>query len=232
MFASLPPKLRAWIASLTSPSATHASGMLILLGILAALTEAQGHQEPIRVHSSKGSRSSSGSGYATTDYADDDTAADQDDSLLGAEAQAMTNQEMLYYVAMGMLVSQGLIRLLGFISNRRDAQAAAAAAAADMNNDVRRSKRGLTLNALEELDEEAKRRKADYLAALGDKAELIPSDSDDGDYEENETDESESEDEGDLLEESENEPEEEQPLMDTVESENEGRRRRVIYADD
>ncbi|KAG0077940.1 hypothetical protein BGZ93_003551, partial [Podila epicladia] len=39
--ASYRTKVTSWVASVTSPSATHASGMLILFGLLAATADAQ-----------------------------------------------------------------------------------------------------------------------------------------------------------------------------------------------
>ncbi|KAF9363157.1 hypothetical protein BGX34_004776 [Mortierella sp. NVP85] len=222
MLTTLPPKLRAWFASLTSPSATHASGMLILLGILVAVTEAhsaQGQDEPIRMHHPKVSRSPSQPG-------DEDT-----EGLSGAEVEPMSNQEMLKYVAMGMVVSQTLIRLLQYISNRRDAAAAAARKRdEDSQTAPRRSKRagGLTFNALEGLDEEEQRkRRAEHLAALGDKADLLPSDSDDDDYEESDSGSSESDDESEGVE----SEDEEERMDETMGNDNEGEpRRRVLYA--
>ncbi|KAK3820454.1 MAG: hypothetical protein J3Q66DRAFT_337212 [Benniella sp.] len=220
MLTTLPPKLRAWFASLTSPSATHASGMLILLGILVAVTEANSAQvqdESIHMHHPKVSRSPSQPG-------DEDT-----EGLSGAEVEPMSNQEMLKYVAMGMVVSQTLIRLLQYISNRRDA-AAARKRDEDSQAAPRRSKRagGLTFNALEGLDEEEqKKRRAEHLAALGDKADLLPSDSDDDDYEESDSGSSESDDESEGVD---SEVEEER-MDETMGNDNEGEpRRRVLYA--
>lgn len=194
--------------------------MLILLGILVAVTEAhseQGQQEPILVHHPKVTRSSSS-------HLDDDSGAVGVEGS-GAEAKAVSNQDMLYYVAIGMLVSQGLIRLLTFISNRREA---AAAAAAGKNDGSRRGRRGPSLNDLE-MDEEAKKRKEEYLAALSNNAELLPSDSDDDDYEEDSG--SSSSDNASDLDDSDADPAEE-TVEDSIDNDNEGPRRRVIYADD
>ncbi|KAG0360670.1 hypothetical protein BC939DRAFT_463379 [Gamsiella multidivaricata] len=187
MFASAYPKLRSWLASVASPSSTHASGMLILLGILAAVTEAS-VKEPIRVHHPKVHPASS------SRLPSEGTAEE-------AEAKALNSQEMLYYVAMGMLVSQGLIRLLTFISNRREA---AATGAAKKDDDLRRGKNSNGDDDLDDLEE--KRRRAEHLAALGDNASLLGSDSEDEDYEEESESESESEDEEEE-DESENESE-------------------------
>ncbi|KAF9434830.1 hypothetical protein BGZ76_007340 [Entomortierella beljakovae] len=180
MFTAAYPKLRSWFNSVTSPSTTHASSMLIILGILAAVTDAQNAEEPIRVHHPKVSSSKSNSaGEATT----------QD------EAKAYNNQDMIYYIAMGMLVSQGLIRLLTYISNRREAAALAAAKKDDDLLNKGKGKKGLSLNALEEVDmddEAIKRRRSEHLAALGKDATLLESDSDDDDYEESDDSESES----------------------------------------
>ncbi|KAI1315511.1 hypothetical protein EDD11_000692 [Mortierella claussenii] len=204
MIAAVSQKVRSWFASITSPSATHASGMLILLGILAAVTEASG-KEPIRVHHPK---VSSASQAAAGSAAGAGGAALEDE----AEVKTLNNQEMLYYVAMGMLVSQGLIRLITFISSRREAAALAARKKDDdllereegskRNKGKSKKTGGLSLNALEDLDEEAlRKRRQEHLAALGDNASLLGSDSEDEDYEESEEEsESESEEEDDFNE--------------------------------
>ncbi|KAG0285879.1 hypothetical protein BGZ98_005297, partial [Dissophora globulifera] len=184
MLNAVYPKLRSWIASATSPSTTHASGMLILLGILAAVTDAHSVKEPIRVHHPKVSSPSSSS-----------------DEEPAAEAQPMSNKDMLYYVAMGMLVSQGLIRLLTFIVNRREA------AKQNANKDNKgkgKKSSGLSLNALEDLDPETlKKRRAEHLATLDHNAELLGSDTEDDDYEGGSDSESESESEDEDVEEEE-----------------------------
>ncbi|KAF9178849.1 hypothetical protein BGZ51_007425 [Haplosporangium sp. Z 767] len=214
VIASVYPKIRSWVASITSPSSTHASGMLIILGILAAVTEAQSVKEPIRVHHPKVSTRSS-------DHADP-SASPSEEHQTAPEALPLNNQEMLYYVAMGMLVSQGLIRFVTYISNRR---AAAALAAHKKNDDLtgdddnsntnskaRKAHGGLSINAFEDLDEEAIQKRREHLATLNDNASLLGSDSEDEDYEQSEGEESSSdEDESDededdvLLEESEDE---------------------------
>ncbi|GJJ78417.1 hypothetical protein EMPS_10776 [Entomortierella parvispora] len=214
-------KISSWVQSLASPSQTHASGMLILIGIIAAATttDAQSVHEPVR-----GAKAPSSPGDATSDP----LSAKGGD----AEVKEYNNQDILYYVAMGMLVSQGLIRLITFISDRR---AAAALAAAKKNDDLNasqkkssRKKSGLTMNAFEELDEEAIQKRKEHLATLGEKAELLGSDTEDEDYEEDsEEEESESE------EEEEEDSEEEEEDIEESESESEiERRRRVLAAGD
>ncbi|KAG9320872.1 hypothetical protein KVV02_000066 [Mortierella alpina] len=238
-------KVRSWAASITSPSSTHASGMLIILGILAAVTDAQSVKEPIRVHHPKVASSRSQAAAAS-----DPNAAGSSDKLGanhegGADAQQINSQEMMYYLAMGMLVSQGLIRLITFISNRREAAALAAQKKNDdllqddTNNEdndsatagAKKTKRkGLSLNALEDLDEEMlKQKRKEHLAALGDNASLLGSDSEDDDYEQSD-EESSSEEE---LEEEEEESEEDEEAVEDSESEGEiERRRRVLAAGD
>ncbi|KAF9959903.1 hypothetical protein BGZ72_008555 [Mortierella alpina] len=239
-------KVRSWAASITSPSSTHASGMLIILGILAAVTDAQSIKEPIRVHhpkvaSSRGSHAAASDGSSSSS---DKLGAHPDG---GADAKQINNQEMLYYLAMGMLVSQGLIRLITFISNRREAAALAAQKKNDdllqddddnedglhkENDSARKGKktRGLSLNALEDLDDEVlKQKRREHLAALGDGASLLGSDSEDEDYEQSE-EESSSEEE---LEEEEEDESEEEDVVEDSESEGEiERRRRVLAAGD
>ncbi|KAF9102910.1 hypothetical protein BGX27_010814, partial [Mortierella sp. AM989] len=188
MFTAVYPKLRSWFASITSPSTTHASGMLIILGILAAVTDAQSVKEPIQARHPKGPSSSNPNSDSATE-------------------EKTNNQDMLYYIAMGMLASQGLIRLVTYISNRREAAALAAQKKDDdlSTNKGKGKKDGLSLNALDELemDEEAiKRRRSEHLASLGVNATLLESDSEDDDYEESVGEsESDSDDESELEEE-------------------------------
>ncbi|KAG0044253.1 hypothetical protein BGZ83_010498 [Gryganskiella cystojenkinii] len=220
-------KVASWVQSLASPSQTHASGMLILIGLLAAATtatttDAQSVHEPVHPNTP-------GSGAGASKPRTGAAAPGQKPT----EAKESTNQEILYYVAMGMLVSQGLIRLFTYISSRREAAALAAAKKNDdlSSNKKSRKKSGLSLNAFEDLDEESiKKRKAD-LATLGEKAELLGSDTEDEDYEE--SDEEESEDEDEDEEEDESEEEEEEEVGEESESEGEiERRRRVLIAGD
>ncbi|KAF9098734.1 hypothetical protein BGX29_007470 [Mortierella sp. GBA35] len=182
------PKVRSWISTATSPSTTHASGMLIILGILAAVTDAQ---KP-----------------AAASHHDAPKASSPKDGSTGTSAQdSQQNQDMLYYLALGMLVSQGLIRLFGYISSRREA---AAVAARKKDDDLVREKR-----------------KADLQTLADSTSPLLGSDTEDDDYEEESESESESDDEE--LEESEEEEDEE------VDSESETeiqRRRRVLAAGD
>ncbi|KAF9286488.1 hypothetical protein BGZ68_002856 [Mortierella alpina] len=228
-------KVRSWAASITSPSSTHASGMLIILGILAAVTDAQSVKEPIRVHHPKVASRSNGAAAA------DKLGANQDG---GADAKQINHQEMMYYLAMGMLVSQGLIRLVTFISNRREAAALAARKKDDdllqdndeddTNDSAKKNRRkGLSLNALEDLDEEIlKQKRREHLAALGDNASLLGSDSEDDDYEQSD-EESSSEEELEDEEEEEDESEEDEIAGEDSESEGEiERRRRVLAAGD
>ncbi|KAG0252759.1 hypothetical protein BG011_006818 [Mortierella polycephala] len=205
VIASVYPKVRSWVASITSPSSTHASGMLIILGILAAVTEAQSVKEPIRVHHPKVSARPS-------DHADPSASSPskEHEHQSSPEALPLNNQEMLYYVAMGMLVSQGLIRFVTYISNRRTAAAAQAAhkknddLAGDddgddentnTNNKARKARGGLSINAFEDLDEEAIQKRKEHLAALNDNASLLGSDSEDEDYEQSEGEETSSDEE-------------------------------------
>ncbi|KAF9347350.1 hypothetical protein BGX26_001162 [Mortierella sp. AD094] len=188
MFATAYPKLRSWFASITSPSTTHASGMLIILGILAAVTDAQSVKEPITAQNPKSPSSSNPTAGQATETNPNEKSG---------------NQDMIYQLALGMLVSQGLIRLISYISNRREAAALAAQKKDDdlLNNNNNKKgkgkKSGLSLNALDEmdLDEEAiKKRRSEHLASLSNNATLLESDSEDEDYEESEEDgESESE---------------------------------------
>ena len=189
--------------------------MLILIGIIAAATttDAQSVRQPVGVKVGSSSPESS------------DRQPQQGGE--GAEVKEYNNQDLLYYVAMGMLVSQGLIRLITFISNRREAAALAAAKKNDdLNGGQKRRKKGLSLNAFEDLDEETIKKRKEHLATLGDKAELLGSDTEDEDYEED-SEESESE------EEEEEEGSEEEDEEDVEESESEiERRRRVLAAGD
>ncbi|KAF9999154.1 hypothetical protein BGZ80_011696 [Entomortierella chlamydospora] len=191
MFATAYPKLRSWLASITSPSTTHASGMLIILGILAAVADAESVKEPIAARNPKSSSSNPTAGQTTESNPNEKSG----------------NQDMIYQLALGMLVSQGLIRLITYISNRREAAALAAQKKDDdlLNNTTNGDKKGkgkesggLSLNALDEmdLDEEAiRKRRSEHLASLSNNATLLESDSEDEDYEESEgDDESESED--------------------------------------
>ncbi|KAG0211476.1 hypothetical protein BGX28_007837 [Mortierella sp. GBA30] len=218
--ASVYPKVRSWLASVASPSSTHASGMLIILGILAAVTDAESVKEPIRVHHPKVSSSRPGQEKrGTTDE--------------GADAKQINNQEMLYYVAMGMLVSQGLIRLITFISSRREAAALARQKKDDDllldTSNGKKKKSGLSLNALEDLDEETlKQKRREHLATLGDNATLLESDSEDEDYEQTDEEESSSEEEE---EEEIEEEEEEEEVEEEEESEGEIERRRRVLAE-
>ncbi|KAG0273396.1 hypothetical protein BGZ95_010791 [Linnemannia exigua] len=188
--ASAYPKVRSWISTATSPSTTHASGMLIILGILAAVTDAQPDSD------------SSSDAYDHETYHDafsKPAAPVKDDSK--------SQQEMLYYIAMGMLVSQGLIRLITFISNRREA---AATAARKKDDDLAASEK----------------RKADLKTLADASAPLLGSDTEDDDYEAESESESESEEE---------EEEEEDVEESEVDSESETeiqRRRRVLAAGD
>ncbi|KAF9932148.1 hypothetical protein FBU30_008835 [Linnemannia zychae] len=170
-----------------SPSTTHASGMLIILGILAAVTDA--HPD-------------------TSSSSQDDVHPDFDDMYsqprIPVKDEAKTQQEMLYYIALGMLVSQGLIRLITFISNRREK---AALAAQKKDDDLAREKR-----------------KADLKTLADTTAPLLDSDTEDDDYEAESESESESEEE---------EEEEEVESEIDSESETEiQRRRRVLAAGD
>jgi hypothetical protein len=214
-------KIASWVQSLASPSQTHASGMLILIGLLAAATtatttDAQSVHEPVRAKDSSSPKSADGSTTAPGEI----------------PAKEYNNQDLLYYMAMGMLVSQGIIRLITFVSSRREA---AALAAAKKNDDLHVDKKGkgrrkgLSLNALEELDEETIKKRKEHLATLGEKAELLGSDTEDDDYEEDSEEESESEEE----EEEESEEEEEEVVVEESESEGEiERRRRVLITGD
>lgn len=207
-------KISSWVQSLASPSQTHASGMLILIGIIAAATttDAQSVHEPVRAKAG---------GASSPDASSDQQGGE-------AEAKDYKNQDLIYYMAMGMLVSQGLIRLFTFISNRREAAALAAAKKNDDLTQKKPRKKGLSLNAFEELDEEAIKKRKEHLATLGDKAELLGSDTEDDDYEEDSEEESESEEEGE-----EDESEEEEEEIEESESESEiERRRRVLAAGD
>ncbi|KAF9905214.1 hypothetical protein EC991_001917 [Linnemannia zychae] len=185
--ASTYPKVRSWISTATSPSTTHASGMLIILGILAAVTDAQ-------------------SDAVDSDAYDHDTYGDAfSKPVLPVKDEAKSQQEMIYYIALGMLVSQGLIRLITYISNRREAAATAA------------RKKDDDLAALE-------KRKADLKTLADASAPLLGSDTEDDDYEAESESESESEDE-----------EEEEDVESEVDSESETeiqRRRRVLAAGD
>ncbi|KAF9150752.1 hypothetical protein BG015_007422 [Linnemannia schmuckeri] len=191
--ASAYPKVRSWISTATSPSTTHASGMLIILGILAAVTDA--HPDSHDSHDNA--------------YAHDDQ--DLPPHLRAQAAkpvdEAKSQQDMIYYIALGMLVSQGLIRLITYISNRREA---AALAARKKDDDLAREKR-----------------KADLKTLADASSPLLGSDTEDDDYEEESESESESEDEEEEVEEEEEESE--------VDSESETeiqRRRRVLAAGD
>ncbi|KAG0082696.1 hypothetical protein BGZ92_011479 [Podila epicladia] len=138
--ASYRTKVTSWVASVTSPSATHASGMLILFGLLAATADAQVVKE-----------SSSSPRHPD---------AKDPSSSEGDTEDKPANQDMLYYIAMGMLVSQALIRFLTWISERREKAAEAARKKDDdLAQDAKKSKRakknGLSLDAFEGLDEEA-----------------------------------------------------------------------------
>ncbi|KAF9918014.1 hypothetical protein BX616_010598 [Lobosporangium transversale] len=195
MIATTSQKLRSWFASITSPSATHASGMLILVAILAAVTEA--HADSVAagsertIYSHHHPKDSSSSNQASDAHSRDLPFKSEEQE---AETKALNNQDMLYYVALGMLVSQGLIRLITFISNRREA----AARKEDNGSEKKSRKDDLSLNALEDLDEETlKRRRQEHLATLAQQAPLLGSDSEDEDYEEG-TSESESESEEDI----------------------------------
>ncbi|KAF8931302.1 hypothetical protein BGZ52_012896 [Haplosporangium bisporale] len=170
--ASYRTKVASWVASVTSPSATHASGMLILFGLLAATTDAQVVKD-------------SSSSPHHPDAKDPSSSTESE-----AEVKPVNQQDMLYYIAMGMLVSQGLIRLFTWISERRERAAEAALKKNDgVEGDAKKSKRtkkGLTLDAFEGLDEEALLKRKQDLAALGETASLLGSDSEDDDYEESE----------------------------------------------
>ncbi|KAG0015059.1 hypothetical protein BGZ82_001541 [Podila clonocystis] len=208
--ASYRTKVASWVASVTSPSATHASGMLILFGLLAATTDAQVVKD-------------SSSSPHHPDAKDPSSAE-------GDAEDKPANQDMLYYIAMGMLVSQGLIRLITWISDRREK---AAEAARKKDDDLaiqdkkskRAKKNGLTLDAFEGLDEEALLKRQQDLAALGETASLLGSDSEDDDYEESEEESSEEEEE-----EEEDSEEEEEEEEDESESEGEIERRRRVLA--
>lgn len=208
--ASYRTKVASWVASVTSPSATHASGMLILFGLLAATTDAQVVKD-------------SSSSPHHPDAKDPSSSTEGD-----AEVKPVNQQDMLYYIAMGMLVSQGLIRLLTWISERRERAAEAARKKNDdLEGDAKKSKRtkkGLTLDAFEGLDEEALLKRKQDLAALGETASLLGSDSEDDDYEESEEESSEEE------EEEEDSEEEEEEDEDDSESEGEIERRRRVLA--
>ncbi|KAF9543771.1 hypothetical protein EC957_000466 [Mortierella hygrophila] len=189
--ASAYPKVRSWISTATSPSTTHASGMLIILGILAAVTEA--HPD----HSS--------SAENTYTHDDQDLPPHLRQQAAKPVDEAKSQQDMIYYIALGMLVSQGLIRLFTYISNRREA---AALAARKKDDDLAREKR-----------------KADLKTLADASSPLLGSDTEDDDYEEGSESESESEseEEVDELEESEVDSESETEIQ---------RRRRVLAAGD
>ncbi|KAG0373373.1 hypothetical protein BGX24_011801 [Mortierella sp. AD032] len=186
--ASAYPKVRSWISTATSPSTTHASGMLIILGILAAVTDAQPD-------------------VGSSDSYDHETYNDAfSKPAAPVKDESKSQQEMIYYIAMGMLVSQGIIRLVTFISKRREA---AATAASKKDDDLAASEK----------------RKADLKTLADASAPLLGSDTEDDDYEAESESESESEEE----------EEEEDVEESEVDSESETeiqRRRRVLAAGD
>jgi hypothetical protein len=165
--------------------------MLIILGILAAVTDA--HPDSTHDHSSRHS------------YQDDqDVPPHLRQQAAKPVDEPTSQQDMIYYIALGMLVSQGLIRLITYISNRREA---AALAALKKDDDLAREKR-----------------KADLKTLADTSSPLLGSDTEDDDYEEETESESESEDEEEV--------DEEESEIDS-ESETEiQRRRRVLAAGD
>lgn len=186
--------------------------MLILFGLLAATTDAQVVKD-------------SSSSPHHPDAKDPSSSTEGD-----AEVKPVNQQDMLYYIAMGMLVSQGLIRLITWISERRQRAAEAALKKDDdlTEGDAKKSKRtkkGLTLDAFEGLDEETLLKRKQDLAALGETASLLGSDSEDDDYEESEEESSEEEEEEEDSEEEEEEDEDESESEGEIE-----RRRRVLAA--
>ncbi|KAF9578823.1 hypothetical protein BGW38_005194, partial [Lunasporangiospora selenospora] len=221
-------KVVTWLASITSPSSTHASSMLIILGLFATVTAAaadtaeQAVKEPIRAHHPKISASSEASDAGKQSTQD------------GHEVKQLNNQDMIYYVAMGMLCSQGLIRLFSWLSSRRETAAVAARKKDDdlaqgTGTATKRRNGGLSLNALEDLEQEEllKQQRREHLASLGESAELFGSDSDDEDYEVEEEEEESSD------EELESDAEESMDIVGASESENEfERRRRILVAGD
>ncbi|KAG0329122.1 hypothetical protein BG004_002395 [Podila humilis] len=218
--ASYRTKIASWVQSLASPSSTHASGMLILFGLLAATADAQKVKEPAS-HQHQ--------------HASDNSPIQSEGSSSSEEAEVkpVSQQDMFYYIAMGMLVSQGLIRVYTWISERRELAAIAAAKKDDdlLNDANGKSKRsakksGLSLDAFEGLDEEALLKRQRDLASLGETASLLGSDSEDDDYEESEEESSEEEEDE---EESDSEEEEEDEEESETESDIE-RRRRVLAA--
>lgn len=167
--------------------------MLIILGILAAVTDA--HPD----HSSSNDNT-------YTHHDDQDLPPHLRQQAAKPVDEAKSQQEMIYYIALGMLVSQGLIRLITYISNRREA---AALAARKKDDDLAREKR-----------------KADLKTLADASSPLLGSDTEDDDYEEESESESESESEEEL------EEDEEESEVDS-ESETEiQRRRRVLAAGD
>ncbi|KAF8947771.1 hypothetical protein BGZ47_008013 [Haplosporangium gracile] len=159
--ASAYPKVRSWISTATSPSTTHASGMLIILGILAAVTDAHpnSHDSHDNVYS----------------HDDQDLPPHLRAQAVKPVDEAKSQQDMIYYIAFGMLVSQGLIRLVTYISNRREATALAAR---KKDDDLAREKRKADLKTLADVS-----------------SPLLGSDTEDDDYEEESESESESEEE-------------------------------------
>ncbi|KAF9409529.1 hypothetical protein BGZ94_001927, partial [Podila epigama] len=186
--SALRSKVVTWIATITSPSATHASGMLILFALLAATADAQVADVQKHVHQGNTKVPSS-----TLHVTPGEGASAKGDS----ETPPASQQDMLYYVAMGMLVSQGLIRLLTWLSARREKATAAEARKSNGGSPVEGAHSningGLTLDAFNALDEDSLLKRKQDLATLEETASLLSSDSDDEDYEESEEEEDEEE---------------------------------------
>ncbi|KAF9165395.1 hypothetical protein DFQ26_000201 [Actinomortierella ambigua] len=199
---SFKSKVLGWLSKVASPSTTHASSMLLILGFLAASSSVNAESV---VSSHHDDASGTVGGHPM------DGSASSSDEPLGAEAKPIDRQELFYYMAMGMLVSQSLLRLLTWYQNRREAQAAAANAGARKKNDDL-SPQGPSKEVLDFVTKE-----------LGSDDD----DSDDDDYEESEE---ESSDEEEEEEEEEDEEEEDAEEEEESESESELERRRRLLA--
>ncbi|KAF9977136.1 hypothetical protein BGZ73_006903 [Actinomortierella ambigua] len=193
---SFKSKALGWLSKVTSPSTTHASSMLLILGFLAASSSVNAESVVSSHHD---------------DAVHPADASASSDEPLGAEAKPVDRQELFYYMAMGMLVSQGMLRLLTWYQNRREAQAAAARKKDDDYP------QGPSKEVLDFVNKD-----------LGSDDD----DSDDDDYEEEESEESSDDDEE---EEDEDEEEEEDDIAAENESESESeleRRRRLLAVGD
>ncbi|KAG0235353.1 hypothetical protein BGW41_000847 [Actinomortierella wolfii] len=196
---SLKSNVLNWLSKVTSPSTTHASSMLLILGFLAASSS-------VNAESVVSSHRDDAAGAHPADV---NAGAASSDEPLGAEAKPVDRQELFYYMAMGMLVSQGMLRLLTWYQNRREAQAAAA----------RKKNDDLPLGPSKEV-----------LDFVNQELGSDDDDSDDEDYEEDSEEES-SDDE----EEEDGEDEEEEDIIGEEESESETeleRRRRLLAVGD